>query len=171
MRKIALVLAFLPSLALAQAQASVQFSLNLPTVLPQLVVVQPGIRVVPDVEEEVFYTNGWYYCRHDGGWYRSHDHRGGWVFVEPRRVPPGLARIPPGQYRRWHPRGGPEYRPAPTVFRPAPGPRGYPGPGPGYRPEGEGHGRGHGEGHGRGEGHGHEGHGRGEGRGHDKHGG
>ncbi len=88
-----------PGLALAQASASVR--IDLPVVLPQLVVVSPGIRVVPDVDYEVFYVNGWYWTRSDGGWYRSRDHRGGWAYAEPRFVPPGLVRIPPGQYRHY----------------------------------------------------------------------
>src|SRR6266545_5132692 len=102
MRTIALALAALIGLpALAQAQASVDVHFNLPTVLPPLVVVSPGVQVVPGVEEEVFYTGGFYWVRRDGGWYRSRSHRGGWLMVPGHGVPARLAQVPPGKYRNW----------------------------------------------------------------------
>jgi hypothetical protein len=102
MRTIALTLAALIGLpALARAQATVDFHLNLPVVLPRLVVVTPGVQVVPEVEEEVFYTGGYYWVRRDAGWYRSRSHRHGWVLVPGRTVPVRLAGLPPGKYRHW----------------------------------------------------------------------
>jgi hypothetical protein len=101
MRTIALALAAflaLPSLARAQ---SVDIHVNLPAVLPRLVVVQPGVQVVPEVQEEVFFHDGWYWVRRDAYWYRSRDHRNGWVLVPERRVPPRLVAIPRGHYRNW----------------------------------------------------------------------
>jgi hypothetical protein len=84
----------------APAQVGVQIHVNIP-VNPPLVVVQPGIQVVEDYDEEVFYTGGFYWVRRDGYWYRTTSPRGGWVYVEPRRVPPGLQRMPPGQYKHY----------------------------------------------------------------------
>lgn len=66
---------------------------------PPLVVVEPGIQVVPDYDEEVFFVDGWYWVRRDGRWLHARDWRGGWVYVA--APPPGLARIPHGKYRRW----------------------------------------------------------------------
>jgi hypothetical protein len=100
MRTIALVLAsFLTVPALARAQVDIQ--INLPAVLPPLVVVQPGVQVVPEQREEVFFSDGWYWVRRDAYWYRSRDHRRGWVVVPVNRVPPRLVQIPPGHYRNW----------------------------------------------------------------------
>jgi hypothetical protein len=96
----ALALASTP--ALGQAQATATFSINLPVILPRLVVVQPGIQVVPDQEVEVFYVDGYYWTRRDDRWYRSANHRGGWVHAS-RGVPPGLTRMQPGHYRRYRP--------------------------------------------------------------------
>jgi len=102
MRTLALVVAFVIGLpALARAQVSVDVHFGLPAVLPPMVVVSPGIQVVPEMQEEVFFTNGYYWARRDNMWYRSRVHTGGWVMVPGRRVPPGLVRIPPGQYRNW----------------------------------------------------------------------
>jgi hypothetical protein len=81
------------------------FSLVLPQVLPPLVVVQPGVSVVSDMDHEVFYSDGYYWARQDRGWYRSQDHRRGWTYVEERHVPAVIVRSPPGQYRRFHGEG------------------------------------------------------------------
>lgn len=146
----------LPGLAGAQ---SVSIGINLPVVLPPMVVVQPGVQVVRDYDEEVFYTGGYYYVRQDGGWYRSRDHRRGWVLVPARGVPPALVRMPPGQYRH--------YRPAPAPVRYT-----RPGPAPVYerrevrREERREDRREDRREHDRGE---HRGHGNGHGKGHDKH--
>jgi hypothetical protein len=113
MRKLALLIAVSPALALAQVQASASFSLDLPLVLPQLVVVQPGIQVVPNVDVEVFHADGYYWTRRDNGWYRSSSPRSGWVYA-PRGVPVGLTRLPPGHYRRWRGPPPPPARPAPA---------------------------------------------------------
>ncbi|MFL5417501.1 MAG: hypothetical protein ACJ78Y_15975 [Myxococcales bacterium] len=98
---LSLVLGSFLAPAAAAAQASVDVRIGFPAP-PPLVVVSPGIRVVPDYQEEVFFVNGWYWVRRDAGWYRTRDHRGGWVPVHHRYVPAGLVRIPPGQYRHWH---------------------------------------------------------------------
>jgi hypothetical protein len=88
--------------AAARAQAHVDIHFDLPAVLPPLVVVQPGVQVVPEVREEVFFHDGYYWARRDGSWYRARDHRGGWVVVPVREVPPRFASLgPPGHYRNW----------------------------------------------------------------------
>jgi hypothetical protein len=87
----------------APAQVSVSIHFDLPVVLPTLVVIEPGIQVVPEVNEEVFFVDGFYWVRRDTRWYRSHDHRKGWVVVESRGVPARLVTYPPGHYRKWNP--------------------------------------------------------------------
>ena len=68
---------------------------------PPLVVVQPGIQVVEDREEEVFFTDGYYWHRKDGRWFRTKEHNGKWVLVEDRVVPGGLVKLTPGAYRHY----------------------------------------------------------------------
>jgi hypothetical protein len=109
MRHLLLAAAFALAAAVASpaaAQVQVQLRLDLPVVLPGLVVIEPGIQVVPNVSEEVFFVDGYYWVRRDNHWYRSHDHRRGWVVVEHGRVPPRLVRVPDGYYRRWEPSRG-----------------------------------------------------------------
>ena len=84
----------------APAQVGVQIQVNIP-VNPPLVVVQPGIQVVENWDEEVFFTGGYYWVRRDAYWYRAPSPRATWVYVEPHRVPPGLVRLPPGHYKHY----------------------------------------------------------------------
>src|SRR5512135_1414386 len=83
-----------------RAEVDVRIQLGLP-VAPPLVVVRPGIQVVEDYDEEVFFTGGWYWARRGPYWYRARGPRATFVMVEPRRVPVALVRLPPGQYRHW----------------------------------------------------------------------
>ena len=93
-----LALSLLP--AAAQAQVGVRVEVGLP-VAPPLVVVQPGVQVVEDWHEEVFFTRGFYWVRRDDHWYRARTPRAAFVYVEPRRVPVALVRMPPGHYKHW----------------------------------------------------------------------
>ncbi|MDB4969879.1 MAG: hypothetical protein JWN44_5568 [Myxococcales bacterium] len=69
---------------------------------PPLVVVEPGVQVVEDADEEVFFVDGYYWHPGaNGWWYRTRSYRGGWVAVPARSAPPRLVRLPPGQYRHW----------------------------------------------------------------------
>jgi hypothetical protein len=70
-------------------------------VAPPLVVVQPGIQVVPELEEEVFFHRGWYWARRGPYWYRARSPGVSFVYVEPRLVPAPLVRLPPGHYRQF----------------------------------------------------------------------
>ena len=100
---LALGLALVTSSAPAQAQAQVQVQihLDLPPILPPLVVIQPGVRVVQDFDEEVFFVGGYYWVARGDTWYRSRDHRGPWGSMKPKKVPAELTRLERGRYRRW----------------------------------------------------------------------
>ena len=107
----------------AFAQVRVDVQIPLPTIRfevpPPLVVVSPGVRVVEDYDDEVFFVDGWYWCRRDAHWFRTRDYHGGWVVVERRYVPATLVKVPPGHYKHYKvKRGGP---PPGPVFVPAPG--------------------------------------------------
>jgi hypothetical protein len=70
---------------------------------PPLVTIEPGVRVVQDCDEEVFFVGGYYWhAAPDGTWYRSHGYRGGWVVAPQHMVPMRLARVERGHYRHFH---------------------------------------------------------------------
>jgi hypothetical protein len=66
---------------------------------PRLVFLpEYGIYVAADVEPYLFYDGSvWFYFR-EGVWYRGRGYNGPWAVVE-RGLPPGLAKVPPGQLR------------------------------------------------------------------------
>ena len=105
MKALALAAAFAFAVpAVAQVQVQVQLpSISFPAP-PPLVVVQPGLQVVPDQDHEVFFTDGWFWNRQGPSWFRTRTHTGGWVVVEPRFVPPLLINVPDGRYRRFRSR-------------------------------------------------------------------
>ncbi|HUS66313.1 MAG TPA: hypothetical protein VMZ28_17295 [Kofleriaceae bacterium] len=49
------------------------------TASPDLVYVSPGVYVVADYDEPVFYSSGSYWLYRDGFWFRSRVHTGGWA--------------------------------------------------------------------------------------------
>ena len=71
---------------------------------PDLVYVSPGVHVIADYEEPVFYSHGYYWRYYNGVWFRSHMWNGGWAYASPPRA---LLRIErPYAYVRYRgPRG------------------------------------------------------------------
>jgi hypothetical protein len=66
---------------------------------PGLVEVEPGIGVVPDIAQEVFFVDGWYWCYWHGRWFHSCTWQGAWSAALP---PPRIAAFPHGRYSHWH---------------------------------------------------------------------
>ena len=117
----ALALAISLSVA-SPALAQVRVSVDLPSILfpapPRLVVVEPGIQVVEDHDEEVFFVDNYYWHRRNGRWFRTATHNGGWVLVEPSLVPGRIVSYAPGRFRHWH---GPHHGSEVIVNPPGPG--------------------------------------------------
>ncbi|HSD67168.1 MAG TPA: hypothetical protein VLF95_10730, partial [Vicinamibacteria bacterium] len=108
MRKTTLSIALAGALSLPAAAAAqggyAEIHLQLPEILPPMVVIQPGVQVIPEIQNEVFFVDGAYFARHDGGWYRAPDpHAGAWTSVPVQAVPASLVKIPPGKYKGWKP--------------------------------------------------------------------
>jgi hypothetical protein len=111
-------------------------------VQPELVYVSPGVQVVADYDEPIFYSEGYYWRYYGGIWYRSSYHNYGWVHV--RTAPVYVARIGYHNHRNYvryrggsrarydhyrnpPPRQGPvvrDHRDNRPYVRPAPQPRG-----------------------------------------------
>lgn len=71
---------------------------------PDLVTVQPGVQVVADYDEPVFFVDGFYWRFNDGYWYRSNNYYAGWYFYE--RPPVAVLRIDrPYAYAHYRPAG------------------------------------------------------------------
>ncbi|MBF5041859.1 hypothetical protein FGE12_05610 [Aggregicoccus sp. 17bor-14] len=110
LRLFAAVVVLGSSAALAQVSVDVRLPSIHFAVRPPVVTVEPGVQVVEDCDDEVYYVNEYYYVRQGPNWYRTRDHRGHWVRVEERYVPVTVVRAPPGKYRRYHHRDEREVR-------------------------------------------------------------
>jgi hypothetical protein len=88
---------------------------------PDLVAVSPGVQVVVDYDEPVFYSDGFYWRYYNDGWYRSNNYATGWYYYE--RPPVAVLRIDrPYAYARYRPQGyvarsRGRYRPADPIVR------------------------------------------------------
>ena len=71
---------------------------------PEVVVIpETYVYVVPDVDVDIFFYNGWWWRPWEGRWYRSRQYSSGWVYYQ--SVPSFYARIPSGwrnDYREHH---------------------------------------------------------------------
>ena len=88
------------------ASAQVNVQIELPRISfstqPVLVDIAPGVQVVPDSDDEVYFVDNYYWHHRGPNWYRTREHTGGWLLVEPRLVPRTIVTYEPGRYRRWH---------------------------------------------------------------------
>lgn len=73
------------------------------TVGPDLVYVSPGVQVIADYNEPIFYSNGYYWRETSGVWYRSSYHTGGWIYAAPPRAVVSIGNR--GHYRHYRPSG------------------------------------------------------------------
>ena len=70
---------------------------------PDLVEIQPGVQVIYDYDQPVFYSDGFYWRQDNGIWYSSRVHTGGWGRVE--RPPERFRTIQTSAYVHYRPAG------------------------------------------------------------------
>jgi hypothetical protein len=105
---------------------------------PTLVALGPGIWVVENHREAVFYSDGHYWRWHNGVWYRSSSWSTGWVVVRVDVLPVMVRRIDrPVHYVYYKAPPGAEVRKGPPPSGHAAKPHGTP-PGHGGTPPGHG---------------------------------
>ena len=70
---------------------------------PDLVSVSPGVQVIADYDEPVFYSEHYYWRQQNGRWYHSAYHDHGWSEAQ---APAAIVRIhEPNRYRHYKPAG------------------------------------------------------------------
>jgi hypothetical protein len=67
---------------------------------PDLVYVGPGVQVIADYDEPIFYADGFYWWYFGTTWYRSSYYTGGWIVASPPSV---FVNINPHRYRHYRP--------------------------------------------------------------------
>lgn len=97
----------LPIPTMAGVDISIGISLPPPIVFeaPPDVIVMPdtiGVYVVPDIEADLFFWNGWWWRTWQGRWYRSHYYNRGWAYYN--NIPSFYFDVDPGWrgYYRGH---------------------------------------------------------------------
>ncbi|HEX3759146.1 MAG TPA: hypothetical protein VHW23_10585 [Kofleriaceae bacterium] len=58
-----------------------QFTVTSEATAPDLVVISPGVQVIADLDEPIFYSGNYYWRNQGGFWYRSTSHASGWARV------------------------------------------------------------------------------------------
>lgn len=82
------------------AEVFVDVNISLPPRLhlsaPPELVVLPGtyVYVAPDIDEEIFFSGGWWWRPWQGQWYRSQNYRSGWARYH--KVPSFYRTVPSG---------------------------------------------------------------------------
>ena len=75
-----------PTMARADVDVHVGIGLPLPIVFggpPRLVVLpETYVYVVPDIEVDLFFHNGWWWRPWQGHWYRSRHYNSGWGYYQ-----------------------------------------------------------------------------------------
>jgi hypothetical protein len=75
---------------------------------PDLVYAAPGVQVIADYDEPIFYSDSFYWRFYGGTWYRSSTYTGGWAYAAP---PQAVLRIDrPHQFVHYRPQGWTEHR-------------------------------------------------------------
>ena len=89
-------------------ETGVQYGAAVTVDTPDLVEVSPGVQVIADYDEPVFFSDSFYWRNSGGVWYRSGTWGGGWVAYD--RPPQAIVHIErPTAYAHyrpagWHPR-------------------------------------------------------------------
>ena len=86
----------------ALARVNVQVGIQLPALVfsapPELIVLpETDVYVVPDIDSDVFFYEGWWWRSWNNRWYRSRNYDRGWAY---RRGTPAFYRNVPGNWRQ-----------------------------------------------------------------------
>ena len=81
------------SLAGCGATGDVEYSGEVRVTSPELVAISPGVQVVEDADEPLFYADNNYWLYRDSTWYRSDSYRGGFARVDYTYVPSEIRTI------------------------------------------------------------------------------
>lgn len=103
-----LLLVLMGYAAQSEARVDVRLGISLPAyrfAAPPEVVVIPGtyVYMVPDIDVDVLFFQGYWWRPYEGRWYRSRDYKGSWRYVAPARIPRGLRELPQDYRHRLSP--------------------------------------------------------------------
>jgi len=89
----ACVFAVAASLAGCMATSEVEYAGSVRVTSPELVTISPGVQVIADADEPLFYSRGYYWLYRDGFWFRSDSYRSGFARIDTVYLPGELRVI------------------------------------------------------------------------------
>ena len=75
------------------AAGEAEYGADVRVTSPELVAVSPGVQVIADADEPVFYADGYYWLYRDSVWLRSDSYRGGFARIDFNMVPNNLRNL------------------------------------------------------------------------------
>lgn len=75
------------------AAGEAEYGADVRVTAPELVTLSPGVQVIADADEPLFYTDGYYWLYRDNTWYRSDSYRNGFARIDVTIVPNELRQI------------------------------------------------------------------------------
>jgi hypothetical protein len=94
----------------AAGEAEGEYGVDVRVTSPELVAVSPGVQVVADADEPLFYADGYYWLYRDNTWMRSDNYRSGFARIDLNVVPSEIRGIQqPRTYARYRRNGGRAY--------------------------------------------------------------
>ena len=70
-------------------------AIMIPTV-PELVLIpRTNTYIIPDIDVDIIFRNGYWYRPHKGYWYRANSYNGPWINIVPAKIPVALLELPP----------------------------------------------------------------------------
>jgi hypothetical protein len=63
---------------------------------PELVLIpKTNSYIIPDIDVDIIFHNGYWYRPHRGYWYRADSYNGPWINIVPAKIPVALLELPP----------------------------------------------------------------------------
>ena len=66
---------------------------------PEVVLIpRTNTYIIPDIDVDIIFHNGYWYRPHKAYWYRANSYNGPWINIVPAKIPVALLELPP-KYR------------------------------------------------------------------------
>jgi hypothetical protein len=75
------------------AAGEAEYGADVRVTSPELVAISPGVQVIADADDPVFYADGYYWLYRDNVWLRSDSYRGGFARIDVNMVPSEVRTI------------------------------------------------------------------------------
>lgn len=104
---VVILVALLGNINSGKVEAGIDVHVNLgfpPAIVipssPELVLIpRTNTYIIPDIDIDIIFHNGYWYRPHKGYWYRANSYNGPWINIVPAKIPVALLELP-SDYRQ-----------------------------------------------------------------------